>query len=295
MNIKYEKLYKDEQNKNKKLRDELIMKQNEIRKLRLLLKSKEEEMKTKLLSIINSQTAKNGYKEEELVCKDLENKLIKQKLIPILGNNYDLCIKVTGNHKCDIQSKNKIIKCQVKKYKKGQFQQLDRHWISHLMKNIPELNNASQILKDLIEYPYLSNGLYIDKSKPIKKLCTTNYSKETLTNFINLLNKHKRKILEYAFLGDNIEMQPEYLIGVQYENKKRTKIVVFTIKEIISYLEKLNFKISPRKTCILLGNNKTISLQRKGGDCGKKSSNQLQIKIILSNLIDKVPNSYYNF
>ena len=43
-------------------------------------------MKTKLLSIINSQTAKNGYKEEELVCKDLENKLIKQKLIPILGN-----------------------------------------------------------------------------------------------------------------------------------------------------------------------------------------------------------------
>ena len=90
-------------------------------------------------------------------------------------------------------------------------------------------------------------------------------------------------------------MQPEYLIGVQYENKKRTKIVVFTIKEIISYLEKLNFKISPRKTCILLGNNKTISLQRKGGDCGKKSSNQLQIKIILSNLIDKVPNSYYNF
>ena len=73
-------------------------------------------MKTKLFDLLsNSQTAKNGYKEEELVCKDLENKLIKQKLIPILGNNYDLCIKVTGNHKCDIQSKNKIINMSSKK------------------------------------------------------------------------------------------------------------------------------------------------------------------------------------
>jgi len=40
---------------------------------------------------------------------------------------------------------------------------------------------------------------------------------------------------------------------------------------------------------ILLGDNNIISLQRKGGDSGRKSSNQLQIKLILSNLIDKVP------
>ena len=106
---------------------------------------------------------------------------------------------------------------------------------------------------------------------------------------MDLLNKFKRQILEYAFYGVNLEIQPEYLFGVEYENTKRNKIVVFKIEDVIKYLEKLNFKISPRKTAILLGDNSTISLQRKGGDTEKKSSNQLQIKLILSNLIDKVP------
>jgi len=55
----------------------------------------------------------------------------------------------------------------------------------------------------------------------------------------------------------------------------------------------LKFKISPRKTVIYLGDKGTISLQRKGGDGGKKGSNQLQIKLILSNLIDKVENLQY--
>ena len=72
------------------------------------------------------------------------------------------------------------------------------------------------------------------------------------------------------------------------------KIIAFRIRNIINYLETLEFKISPKKTRILLGDKGTISLQRKGGDKGNKSSNQLQIKIILSNLIDKIDCSYYN-
>jgi len=294
--ISYKQLYRNEQKKKQELEIHLENKNNELDKLKLLLKSKEEELekiKIKSLSYINSQTAKNGYKEEEFICKDLNNELIKQALMPILGNNYDKCNKITGNHKCDIQSDNKIMKGQVKKYKQGQFQQLDKQWISNIIKNIPELNDASQMLKDLFEYPLLPNGTHINKNKNIKKLCNYNYSQEILDKFLNLLNKFKKQILEYAFLGSNLEMQPEYLFGVKYENKKRSEIIVFKIKDIISYLEKLNFKISPRKTAILLGNKGTISLQRKGGDCGRKSSNQLQIKIILSNIIDKVSNSNY--
>ena len=176
----------------------------------------------------------------------------------------------------------------MKKYKEGQFQQLDRHWIDDLIKNIPELNNASQILRELCEYPLLSGGTHIDKSMPLKKLCVSNYSQETLTNFLRLLNQHKRKILQYAFLGNNVEIQPEYLFGVEYNNDKREKIILFRITEIINYLETLDFKITKGKTVIVLGNDNILSLQRKGGDGGKKSSNQLQIKIIVSKLINKV-------
>ena len=286
--ISFKKLYKNELIRSKNLEISLEEKNNELAELKLLLKLKEkEDNKVKLLSY--SQTAKNGYKEEELVCKDLNTPLIKEAFIPMLGNNYNECNRINGNHKCDIQSNNKILRGQVKKYKKGQFQQLDRHWISSLIKNIPELNEASQILKDLFEYPLLPNGTHVDKSKNIKKLCTSNYSQEILDNLLDLLNKYKKQILEYAFYGSSLEIQPEYLFGVEYENTKRNKIVVFKIEDVIKYLEKLNFKISPRKTAILLGDNSTISLQRKGGDSGKKSSNQLQIKLILSNLINKVP------
>ena len=247
------------------------------------------------LSYINSQTAKNGYEEEDLVCKDLNNEYIRNALIPILGNDYDECegCRIKGK-KSDILSKNKIIKGQVKKYKKGQFQQFDRHWINDIVKYIPELKDASQILKDLFEYPLLPNGTHVDKSKPIKKLCTTNYSQEVIENFLDILNNNITKILEYAFLGTDLEFMPEYLFGVEYVNEKRTKIIVFKITNIIKYLEKLKFKVSKNKTCILLGDEGTISLQRKGGDNGIKGSNQLQFKIILSNLIDKVSNIDFN-
>lgn len=236
----------------------------------------------------NSAIAKNGFKEEEIVCKDLNSESIKKSFNDMFGCYYNECNRVAGNHKCDIQSNNKILKAQVKKYKKGQFQQLDRHWTSNFIEKIPELNKISQILKDLFEYPLLPNGTHVDKSKIIKKLCTSNYSQEILDYLLKVLNKCKIHILEYAFYGHNVNMKPIYLIGVEYENIKRNKLVVFKIEDIIKYLNKLEFKISPRKTCILLGDNGTISLQRKGGDSARKSSNQLQIKIIISNIIDKV-------
>jgi len=290
--INYKKLYNIEKERNKNLEKKLEQTNNELDELKLFFKSNEkkiEYIKVNSLSYTNSQTAKNGYKEEELICKDLNSELIKDAFISVLGNNYNECNRIQGNHKCDIQSDNNILRGQVKKYKKGQFQQLDRHWISSLIENIPELCKVSQILKDLFEYPLLPNGTHVDKSKNIKKLCNSNYSQEILDNFLNVLNKCKKQILEYAFYGCNVEIKPEYLFGVEYENAKRNKIVVFKIEDVIKYLEKLNFKISPRKTVILLGDNGTISLQRKGGDSCKKSSNQLQIKIILSDLIDTVP------
>lgn len=271
-------------------------KNNELDENKMLIKSNEmeiEHLKMKSLSYKNSQTAKNGYKEEELICNDLNNEIIKKSFITMLGNNYNECKRIRGNHKCDIQSDNKILSGQVKKYKKGQFQQLDRHWTSNLIENIPELGKYSQILKDLFEYPLLPNGTHVDKSKNIKKLCNSNYSQEILDSLLEVLNKFKKHILEYAFYGSNLEIQPEYLFGVEYIGVKRNKIVVFKIKDVINYLEKLNFRISPRKTVILLGDNGTISLQRKGGDSGKKCSNQLQIKLILSNLINKVPTLEY--
>jgi hypothetical protein len=252
------------------------------------------EVNNKDLVEVNN-TAINGYKEEELVCNNLNTTIDLRKIITeISGHTYDYFVRNNDNSKCDIQSTNKLITIQVKKYKNNRFQHLDRHWIDHLIMHIPELKSIDYILKNLCEKPILSNGITIDKSKHIKKLCSTNYSQSILDNFIYELNKNKKKILNYAFLGTDKDKQPNFLIGIEYDNNKRKKLILFKIADIIIYLETLNFNITKGKTVIQLGNDSIISLQRKGGDKGNKSSNQLQFKIIVSKLLDKVNNKHYS-
>jgi len=142
-------------------------------------------------------------------------------------------------------------------------------------------------LKNLCEYPLLENKTHIDKSKSIKKICIDNYSKKELLVLIDNLNKYKKEILIYAFLGIDKKYQPEYLICSEYIDNKRIRIIFLKIENIINYLYTLNFKINKSKTVISLGNN-ILTLQRKGGDSGRKSSNQLQIKITISLLLEKI-------
>ena len=248
----------------------------------------------KLSLYTNSNTAKNGYKEEELVCNDLNTNInLRQLIIEISRTTYSSFLRINNNSKCDIQSTNKLINVQVKKYKQNRFQHLDRHWVDDLIKNIPELKQIDYILKKLCEKPLLNNGFYVDTSHSIVKLCSSNYSQSILDNFIDELNKNKQKILNFAFLGTNKNIQPDYMIGSEYVNNKRIKLIIFKIKDILIYLESLNFKITKRKTVIQLGDDSIISLQRKGGDNGKKSANQIQFKIIISKLQDKVTYKEY--
>jgi hypothetical protein len=124
---------------------------------------------------------------------------------------------------------------------------------------------------------------YIDKSIGRKLLDNTNFKDEELNRLLELLNIHKRSILTYAFLGtENEDYVPEYLVGSEYVNNKRTRLCIWKIHDIISYLETNDFVISSRKSVIKLGD--VFSIQRKGGDGGRRSSNQLQMKIILSKL-----------
>lgn len=76
---------------------------------------------------------------------------------------------------------------------------------------------------------------------------------------------------------------PKYICGIEYDNKNNRKsMIIYNIEDIIKYLEQYNFIIKKSHNVIELGN--CISFQRKGGDNGNKSSNQLEIKLIFSNI-----------
>jgi hypothetical protein len=259
------------------------------------------------MDITKSKTALNGYKEEQLVCDDI-NKRIKNKLrtfvdkddlhtgiiinkqnrkdlsngkIKIKVKTYKYINKFKRTHNTSkIDITNGKINIQVKKCKKQQIGQINRGKIEDIIKHIPELNTIKKYLKGLCELPLLECGKLVDKSKERKKLNENNYSKDELKFFISVLNKNKRKIVKYAL--QKMKNEPKYLCGVEYNNNKRKKIIFYKINDVIDYICKNEFKIKKKETVVKLGD--AFTFQRKGGDGGKKTSNDLQFKLIFCNL-----------
>ena len=184
--------------------------------------------------------------------------------------------------------KKKYLKA--KKFKKGQFQQVDRHWVENLIHFIPELEKVAYILNQWCHIPLKKGSSeYVDKSVGRKLLDTTHFKEDELKLLVDSLNIHKKEILHYAFLGTNGNIEPDYLIGSEYIQNKRSRMCIWKIHDIIESLAQDNFEISHKKSVLKLGG--AFSMQRKGGDGGRKSSNQLQMKLVLSNL--NIPNVIY--
>ena len=258
-----------------------------LKKLRMIHTNKMFPIKViKLNSTTGSDTAKNGYKEEVLVANDLNtiNTLLyglKSDSHKPIGGPFK---KIKGNSKTDVT--DNYHNCQVKKYKKKQFGQVDRHDLPYFVKKIPfnndEINIIIPHLQGMIQYPLQSCQKLCDKTLPLKLLTTSNYEQSQLDMIVNILNKYKLEILEYAFYGYDKETQPIYLIGVEYDNKIRKKITILKMIDVINYLSKYDFVIHKKGSVI--GLNNTFTLQRKGGDSGNKSGNDLQIKLVFSRL-----------
>jgi hypothetical protein len=225
-----------------------------------------------------SSIAKSGYNEEELICKDLNEN--NNDVCEILKNlnvfNRDTFKVLKGNSKVDVS--NGVINFQVKKYTRDAMAgQLDRHWTSDVVKVIPELEPIKPILVGLCELPLCEDDKKkCDKNKPVIKLCNSIYSEDQLALFIKTLNENKKDLLNYVFFGTDKTTTPEFIIGVQYINGGRNNITIYNISDVIDILMEEDFEIRKSKTVFGLG--KSFSFQRKGGDNGAKSANQLQCK-----------------
>lgn len=235
---------------------------------------------------IGSTTAKNGFKEEDFLVKKLneDNKL--QKLLEkFTGKNIinDAC-KIKGNKKSDICISN--INIQHKKTKNKQFGQIDRHYVDNLIDKIPELDNCKYMLKNLCELPLDPKTQLCDKKYNIKKINNSNYTEKEINNLIDLIEKNKKNIIQYAFCGYEKDFIPELLSITLFTKNIREKIIFWKMNDIIDYLMNSNVTIRKSKTVIEISNG--LTFQRKGGDGGKKEGNNFQFKFIPSILpLDK--------
>lgn len=186
----YKTLYFAEKEKNCLLEKKLFLLQKELKSLRL--------------SIINSNTAKNGFKEEDFICDYLNKNndlLIKTgKFKNFRVNDENFCYRKKDVSKIDILTTNEKFTAQVKKYVTGRFQQLGRMWIDDIIVHISQIKSISNMLKNLCEYPLDENNMII-KSHQRKCLSSQYYSKDELKTFIDVLNKNKKNLLKSAFYG----------------------------------------------------------------------------------------------
>lgn len=241
---------------------------------------------TKMYNSFNgSSIAKGGYIEESLVCNDINCNAynIRHILERISGHSIGICTRVQGHTKVDIHD-TLHFNAQIKKCKYKQFQQLGRYGVNTLVHNVPNLFIIEYILKGLCELPINDLGK-VCRDIPRKSLSAQYYTLSELELLINTLEHNKRDLLQFMFYGDlDITRRPTYIIGVYYIDATRVSIKIYNIQNMIDELMSYYFTITNSKNVISLGGNK-ITIQRKGGDNGRPSSNQIQFKITLSSFI----------
>tara|TARA_B110000305_G_scaffold170619_1_gene188580 strand:- start:110 stop:772 length:663 start_codon:yes stop_codon:yes gene_type:complete len=184
----------------------------------------------------------------------------EQWVASYIGNGF----RINEDRKSKVDLTNNEISMQVKKSKAGQFQQISRGTIDNLITTIPELECISGLLKERCEEKKLFNP-----------------------DILEPLNMSKRVIIEHALLGHG--MKPDILCITEWDKRdaKRTKMMFVSMDDVVDSLMRYEFAIRKSRTVVELGPSFTI--QRKGGDGGRKSANDIQFKIVPSLLDVQYP------
>lgn len=229
-----------------------------------------------------SEIAKSGFQSE----KDIVNKFNNWKededskqWLKIMGYKLSEIVSVKSNtirnNKTDIQVK--ILKTdtahtdthniQVKSLSSYRgFNQVDKRWIDNYQKmwNIPD--DITELLK------YYTGELKPCACDDKKRIYLNEFSTKQQKDILNFFNDNKIGIICDLLRGRG-PYSTEWILVVQKTDNIRW--ILQPINKVINYYSKGEVFITPK------GNLKIgkISMQRKGGDKGKKSANMLQFKI----------------
>lgn len=239
-----------------------------------------------------SITARNGFKNEDDVIFKFNNwktDVDAQKWLQIM--NYDLeriesvtAIKLSG-YKTDVQAQITIkltfeidaqnIQVKLVSNKKG-FNQIDKRWIDSYSQlwNIPE--DIEHILK-LFTGQIAHN---VKNSKDSRRLFMTEFQEEDQIKLLNFLNLNKILIVNDIIKGRG-QFATEWVLVVQKSNNNSNWILK-PVNIVINYFSQGDIQITKRGS-IKIGK---ITMQRKGGDAGRKTANMLQFKLNPIELFD---------
>jgi len=246
----------------------------------------EEELK-KLIAR-GSKTAKDGFKNEKDVV-DRFNKWkedsVAQEWLEAMGYDindieYVKAAKVVGHYKADIQVRVRITiklklqedlqNLQVKLVSNPQgFNQIDKRWVDKYVElwSIPE--DITKILKHFTGETAPTVGGLRDQ----RRMFLSEMSESDQNNIINFFERNKILIVSDLLKGRG-EFSADWVIVILKLNGK-SLWVLKSINEAMNVFGGGEVKITD-KGSLKIGK---ITMQRKGGDNGRKTAEMLQFKI----------------
>jgi hypothetical protein len=183
------------------------------------------------------------------------------------------------------QIKGNIIKEEKKQYNQchqcHQGHQIDKQPLIPWLRKM-ELESCYDLLKPFIEIPIDVRTKRIESGKYAKLLNLENYSIDELELIKDAFNHKKIKIIENVLYGAITNEKPDFLCCINYKICKNDthsyripiNMYIVSMIDVINFLSSFDFRITNDGKCITLNN--IMSVRRKGGDSGKKTSNQIQ-------------------
>lgn len=232
-----------------------------------------------------SQTAKDGFRNEQDICDKFNNwqsdKEAKQWLtimqydlneienvraVVLHGYKADVNVQIQIKLKSALDIEN--IQVKLVSNKKG-FNQVDKRWLSHYKEMWCIPDNVFKLLQ-----------YYTGELKPYKagvrdnrRMFIDEFSNSEQKLLLDWFTQNKTLVLNDIIKGRGQFSAEWVLVAQRLDNNARWVLV--NINQALQHYASGDVKISPRGS-LYIGN---VTMQRKGGDGGRDTANMLQFKL----------------
>lgn len=231
-----------------------------------------------------SKIARDGFKNEKDVVRKFNNWETDedaQEWLKIMGYDLDeieyVVAKILHGYKTDVQAQitiklKKLIDAQNIQVKlvsnpKG-FNQIDKRWVDQYV----EMWDIPNDVADLLKYFTGEYEPYKENVKDERRMFLNELSEEEQSKILNFFENNKTLVLCDIIKGRG-QFAAEWMLVIQKVGDVRW--VLKPINFVLNHYGEGNVSITPRGS-LKIGR---VTVQRKGGDGGRKTANMLQFKV----------------
>lgn len=243
-----------------------------------------------------SETAKNGFKNEDFTIAEFNNwKESEFAGLWLEAMDYNLdeiesveATKVKGSFKADIQVEIKIeiklknltdiqnLQVKLVSNPKG-FNQIDKRWLE----KYNELWDIPSDVYELLQHFTGEKAPKVENPKDERRMFANEFSQEEQQLLLKFFKGNQTLIVNDILKGRGKFSAEWMLVILKLKDRDKISWALEPINKVLNHFGNGEIYITPRGS-FKIGN---ITIQRKGGDNGRETANMLQFKINPAELV----------